>query len=101
MTMEDPQEIQPQEENSQPEAITTVTDEEKPELVHTVEQISGIVAPYFIVIVGLYLYESNFLFGLLLILLGIVPLLRVSALDFGKLWEQVQQSLGFKKNAGK
>ncbi|MDB9314039.1 hypothetical protein PN462_13085 [Spirulina sp. CS-785/01] len=98
--MDEQQNIQPQETTSQPEEIVPTSGEETPDVVNTVEKISGIIAPYFIVLVGLYLYEDNFLFGLLLILLGILPLLRVSSLDIGTIWEQLQQSLGLKKNAG-
>ncbi len=54
---------------------------EQPETVKLVEKISGILSPYFIVIVGLYLYDDNFFFGGILIIVGILSLLKVSYQD--------------------
>lgn len=56
--------------------------EEQSEIVRNVENISGIVSPYFIVIVGLFLYERNFLIGTILIAIGILSLLKIS-------WEDI------------
>lgn len=56
--------------------------EEQSEIVRNVEKISGIVSPYFIVIVGLFLYERNFLIGTILIAIGILSLLKIS-------WEDI------------
>ncbi|MBR8829184.1 MAG: hypothetical protein DSM107014_15020 [Gomphosphaeria aponina SAG 52.96 = DSM 107014] len=69
--------------------------EVKPEIVNIVEKISGILSPYFIVIVGLYLYENNFLLGTLLIVIGIVSLLKVSFKDVKKWIEGIKKSLGY------
>lgn len=55
---------------------------EKSETVRNVEQISKIVSPYFIVLVGLILYEKNFFFGTIAIAIGIVSLLKFSRRDF-------------------
>jgi len=55
--------------------------ENPPEVVNTVEKISRIVSPYFIVIVGLILYDSNFLIGSILIIVGILSLLKVTWQD--------------------
>lgn len=66
------------------------------ELVSTVEKISRIVSPYFIAIVGLTLYENNFLIGTILILLGILSLLRVSVNDVGNFLEWLKNFLGLK-----
>lgn len=55
--------------------------ESQPEVVNTVEKISRIISPYFIVIVGLVLYEDNFLIGSVLIIVGILSLLKVTWQD--------------------
>jgi hypothetical protein len=67
--------------NAGEDKMTTELDRQPPELVKLVEKISGILSPYFIVIVGLYLYEDNFFFGSILILVGILSLLKVSYED--------------------
>jgi len=60
-----------------------------PESVQVVEKISNILSPYFIVIVGLFLYDSNFLIGTALIFVGIFSLLKLSWQDFQNLINQV------------
>ena len=55
--------------------------EEENETVKLVEKISGILSPYFIVIVGLYLYDDNFFFGGIFILIGMLSLLKISYQD--------------------
>jgi hypothetical protein len=69
---------------------------EDKELVSTVERISLIVSPYFIAIVGLALYESNFLLGTIFILVGILSLLKVSTNDVGNFLEWLKNFLGLK-----
>ena len=69
---------------------------EDKELVSTVERISRIVSPYFIAIVGLALYESNFLFGTIFILVGVLSLLKVSTKDVGNFLEWLKNFLGLK-----
>ena len=64
------------------------------ELVNTVEKISRIVSPYFVVIVGLALYDNNFLIGTILIVVGILSLLKVSTKDVSSFLEWVKNSLG-------
>ena len=64
------------------------------ELVNTVEKISRIVSPYFVVIVGLALYDNNFLIGTILIVVGILSLLKVSTKDVANFVEWVKNSLG-------
>jgi len=59
----------------------TLLPNEQQSIVKLVEKISGILSPYFIVIVGLYLYDNNFLFGSILILVGILSLLKISYED--------------------
>lgn len=64
---------------------------DQPQLVKLVEKISGILSPYFIVIVGLYLYDNNFFFGSILILIGILSLLKISYED---IWHWIEQIKG-------
>jgi hypothetical protein len=72
--------------------MMTESAQQPPELVKLVEKISGIVSPYFIVIVGLYLYENNFLLGSILIVVGILSLFKVSYED---VWGWIQKIKGF------
>lgn len=69
---------------------------EDKEVVTTVEKISRIVSPYFIAIVGLALYDNNFLIGTILILVGILSLLKVSTKDVGNFLEWLKNFLGLK-----
>ena len=62
----------------------------QPEVVNIVEKISGILSPYFIVLVGLFLYENNFFIGTLLIFLGIFSLLKLSWKDITLVLDKVQ-----------
>ena len=68
------------------------SEQPQPELVKLVEKISGILSPYFVVIVGLYLYDDNFFFGTILILVGILSLLKVSYQD---VWLWIEKIKGF------
>lgn len=70
---------------------------EQNELVSTVEKISRIASPYFVAIVGLSLYENNFLIGTVLILIGILSLLKVSTKDVGDFLEWLKNFLGLGK----
>lgn len=81
-----------------PQDTQLLTEEaiEDRELVSTVEKISRIVSPYFIAIVGLALYEDNFLIGTILILVGILALLKVSTKDVGDFLEWLKNFLGLK-----
>ena len=63
-----------------------------PESVQIVEKISHILSPYFIVLVGLFLYDSNFLIGTTLIFIGIFSLLKLSLQDLQNL---VNKVMGF------
>ena len=78
------------------EQTSALTTEEKPEteaseLVKATEKISGIVSPYFIVVVGLLLYDSNFFLGTLLIGIGILSLLKFSWQDLLKIVQEIQE----------
>ncbi|MGL6339357.1 MAG: hypothetical protein ACRC80_09485 [Waterburya sp.] len=64
------------------------------ELVSTVEKISRIVSPYFLVVVGLALYDNNFLISTILIVVGILSLLKVSTQDVGDFLEWLKKFLG-------
>ena len=64
------------------------------ELVNTVEKISRIVSPYFIVVVGLSLYDNNFLIGGILIVVGILSLFKVSLKDVTDAFNSVKNFLG-------
>ena len=68
-------------------------DNNNPEIVNVVEKISGIVSPYFIVIVGLILYDDNFLLGLLLIAVGILSLLKISWQDIFGVFLDIKDGL--------
>ncbi len=70
---------------------------EQNELVSTVEKISRIASPYFVAIVGLSLYENNFLIGTILILVGILSLLKVTTKDVGDFLEWLKNFLGLGK----
>lgn len=65
------------------------------ELVSNIEKISRIVSPYFIAVVGLSLYEENFFLGTILITVGILSLLKVTAKDVAVFLEWFKEFLGF------
>lgn len=85
-------------ETSQVDNLTTQNNEElwdtesekndSTPIVKLVEKISGILSPYFIVIVGLYLYDDNFLFGSILILTGVLSLLKIS---YDDIWQWIKK----------
>lgn len=68
---------------------------ENSELVNSIEKISRIASPYFIAIVGLSLHEDNFFLGTILITVGILSLLKVSAQDVAAFLEWLKHFLGF------
>ena len=80
---------------SSPETSTPETSQVvNSELVNTVEKISRIVSPYFIVVVGLSLYDNNFLIGGILIVVGILSLFKVSLKDLTNVFNSVKNFLG-------
>ncbi len=80
---------------SSPETSTPETSQVvNSELVNTVEKISRIVSPYFIVVVGLSLYDNNFLIGGILIVVGILSLFKVSLKDVTNAFNSVKNFLG-------
>lgn len=80
-----------------PETTIPQPQEPVPEVVNVVDKISGILSPYFIVIVGLYLYKTNFLIGFTLITIGICSLLKISLKDVGRWIEGILSFVGFKE----
>ncbi|MGK7915675.1 MAG: hypothetical protein AB4038_09025 [Prochloraceae cyanobacterium] len=64
---------------------------EKSELMNKVETVSTIVSPYFIVVVGLLLYDKNFLLSLILLATGILALLKVSFKDIMNLVDNIKK----------
>ena len=79
--------------NISEENMTLESEREQPQAVKLVERISGIVSPYFIVLVGLYLYEKNFLVATILIVVGILSLLKISYQQVVKWFGQVKTYL--------
>ncbi|VEP11761.1 conserved hypothetical protein [Hyella patelloides LEGE 07179] len=61
----------------------------------TADKISWIASPYFIAIVGLFLYKENFFLGTILIAVGILSLLRISAKDVALFLGWLKDFLGF------
>ncbi len=80
---------------SEPQPEREIAESETPELINTVEKISRIVSPYFIAIVGLSLYQDNFLIGTILIGIGILSLLKVSTQDLTAFLAWIKNFLGF------
>ena len=68
------------------------------EVVNNVENISRIVSPYFIVLIGLALYRENLLIGTVLIGMGILFLLKVSRNDINNFFNWIKNLLGFGEN---
>lgn len=86
--------------NSSEESSPVTMEEIKTETtVKVVEKISGILSPYFIVIVGLYLYDDNFLFGSILIFVGVFSLLKFSYQDVLEWIEKIKSVLGQKNKS--
>ncbi|HIK38484.1 MAG TPA: hypothetical protein IGQ44_10915 [Geminocystis sp. M7585_C2015_104] len=63
------------------------------EIIKVAEKLSSIISPYFIVIVGLYLFDDNFFLGAILILIGIFSLLNISWQDIYNWLEKVREFL--------
>ncbi|MGF1487648.1 MAG: hypothetical protein ACFBSE_11215 [Prochloraceae cyanobacterium] len=63
------------------------------ELVRKAESINSVVAPYFIVVVGLLLMDKIFFLGLLLLVVGMFSLLRISIQDIIIWVDNIKKSL--------
>lgn len=85
-----PTNFQTSNETENEDYLTEIEEIESQSLIKLVEKISSILSPYFIVIVGLYLYDNNFLFGSILILIGILSLLKISYEDIWKWVEKIK-----------
>lgn len=94
MFFSSPTNLDVSDENGEQEAEIFTAQTTEPEMVKLVEKISGILSPYFIVLVGLFLYEDNFLIGSSLIAIGILSLLKISLKDIGKWINDLKNLLG-------
>ena len=81
----------------QKQELQNIPEENEPEIVHVVEKISSIVSPYFIAIIGLYLYDRNILIGFLLIAIGIISLLKITLQDIDELVDKVKSFFSLEK----
>ncbi len=95
LSPEIPSQIDRQQDTIIQSELDSIVNAENSELVNTVEKISRIVAPYFVVIVGLSLYDNNFLIGTILIIIGILSLLKVSTKDLATFFEWLKNFFGF------
>ena len=71
---------------------------DEPEIVQIVEKISGILSPYFIVLVGLLLHKETGFIGTVLIFIGILSLLKISWQDIAYFIEGFKSFLGLGKS---
>ena len=76
------------------ELVSSSSTSDRIELVNIVERISVIISPYFIALIGLYLYEKNSFIGTILIAVGIVSLLKISSKDAVKFWQEIKNFFG-------
>ncbi|TVQ45127.1 MAG: hypothetical protein EA365_08655 [Gloeocapsa sp. DLM2.Bin57] len=76
-----------------------LTKNQPQEIVTVIEKISGVLSPYFIVLVGLYLYDNDswfsFLLGAVLIITGVVSILKISGDDVNKFLTWLKKTLGY------
>ncbi|MGK7933163.1 MAG: hypothetical protein AB4041_17260 [Microcystaceae cyanobacterium] len=87
--------VSPEESESDDTEITSAIspmNQTNPEIVTIVEKISNILSPYFIVLVGLFLYKSNVFLGTILIIVGILSLLKISWKDMTLLWKKLKET---------
>ncbi|MFM7787055.1 MAG: hypothetical protein ACKO90_02410, partial [Microcystis panniformis] len=68
------QNLEPDQDKTDINLVETPT----PEVVTVVENISKILSPYFIVLVGLFLYDRNSFIGFLLVFAGVLAIFGVS-----------------------
>jgi hypothetical protein len=84
---------QENDENPLFQAVSALKGDKSAETVKVVEKVSAILSPYFIVVVGLFVYDSNFFLGTLLIAVGIVSLLKLTWADVNHFFEKVKSLL--------
>jgi hypothetical protein len=78
------QNLEPDQDKTDINLVETPT----PEVVTVVENISKILSPYFIVLVGLFLYDRNSFIGFLLVFTGVLAIFGVSLKDINKLFKE-------------
>lgn len=83
-------------ENTQLKIPSPLT-ENNPEIVNVMEKISSIISPYFIAIVGLYLYDRNIIIGFLLITIGMISLLKLTFKDIEELLSKIKNFFSLKE----
>lgn len=72
------------------QAIAGIKGDKSSETVKVVEKVSGILSPYFVVLVGLFVYDNNFFLGTLLIAVGILSLLKITWADVNQFFDKIK-----------
>ncbi|MCS6942217.1 MAG: hypothetical protein NZ901_05160 [Geminocystis sp.] len=85
--------IEPLTDNQERILAEQIPAKDSQEIIKVAEKLSSIISPYFIVIVGLYLFDDNFFLGAILILIGIFSLLNISWQDIYNWLEKVREFL--------
>ena len=89
---------QENDENPLSQSVSGLKGDKSAETVKVVEKVSAILSPYFIVVVGLFVYDSNFFLGTLLIAVGIASLLKLTWADVNQLFEKIKSLLSSGSN---
>jgi hypothetical protein len=82
-----------QENDENPLSQADLKGDKSAETVKVVEKVSAILSPYFIVVVGLFVYDNNVFLGTLLIAVGIVSLLKLTWADVNHFFEKIKSLL--------
>jgi hypothetical protein len=77
-------------ENPLSQAISSLKADKSSETVKVVEKVSGILSPYFVVLVGLFVYDNNFFLGTILIAVGILSLLKITWTDINQFFDRIK-----------
>jgi hypothetical protein len=80
-------------ENPLSQAISSLKADKSSETVKVVEKVSGILSPYFVVLVGLFVYDNNFFLGTILIVVGILSLLKITWTDVNQFFDKIKSLL--------
>lgn len=80
-----------------PDRISSRPNQPDRDRIADLEGISRIIAPYFTVLVGLYLYQSNFWLGFLFIGMGMLALLKISIADLKKAIAAIKSFFGLQE----
>lgn len=62
--------------------------------IYVYERVSQILAPYFVVLVGLLIYDRNFILGTVLIIIGLLVLFKVTGEKVMAFVEEILRSFG-------